>query len=323
MPDEPLALDGLLPEVVAALTESIHAEPMLARLGGGYLPSRDVVRRATDRLVQLVFPGYFGRQGLTAANLPYHLGELAGGLMSELAEPVRYCLSYRAGKPDCQETARRCDIEARRAVADFFRALPAIRAVLADDVRAAFDSDPSATDTAETIFSYPGVWAIAVHRLAHELHRLDVPLLPRVMSEYAHGRTGIDIHPGATIGRRFFIDHGTGVVIGETCRIGDDVKIYQGVTLGALAPAYGQMLRGTVRHPTIEDNVTIYAGTTVLGGETVIGRGCTIGGNVFLTQSVPQRTTVTAEPPSLNYRERRRKKRDGERREQVPLDFQI
>lgn len=314
-----------LPRVVDKLTASIAEHKGMARLSASYLPSRDTVCQATDRLLELVFPGYFGQQGLTREILPYHVGELVAALMSDLFEPVRYCLRYRENEADCVETDRRCDEEARDIIAGFFDGLPGIRAALADDVQAAFDSDPAATSTDETIFSYPGLFAIAVQRLAHAFFEANVPLLPRVMTEYAHGRTGIDIHPGATIGRRFFIDHGTGVVIGETCEIGENVKVYQGVTLGALAPAYGQMLRGHKRHPTIESDVTIYAGATILGGETVVGAGCTIGGNVFLTESVPPRTTITAEPPTLKYRERRRKRHptDDTGEQSYHLDFQI
>src|SRR5207247_1368572 len=186
-------------------------------------------------------------------------------------------------------------------------------------VQAAFDSDPAAQSTDETIFCYPGLFAITVQRLAHELYKLDVPLLPRIMTEYAHSLTGIDIHPGAELGRSLFIDHGTGVVIGETTIIGSNVKIYQGVTLGALAPAFGQLLRGTKRHPTIEDDVTIYSGATILGGDTVIGKGALIGGNVFITSSVPPLNQVSAEPPKLKYRDRRPR---SARMAEV-LDFQI
>src|ERR671920_457208 len=173
------------------------------------------------------------------------------------------------------------------------------------DVQAAFDSDPAAQSTDETIFCYPGLFAITVQRLAQEFSKLRVPLLPRIMTEHAHSLTGIDIHPGARLGKSFFIDHGTGVVIGETTQIGDNVKIYQGVTLGALAPAFGQLLRGHKRHPRIENDVTIYAGATILGGETVIGQGAVIGGNVFITSSVPPLNQVSAEPPKLKYRDRR------------------
>ena len=190
-------------------------------------------------------------------------------------------------------------IEAKAIVSRFFTRLPAVRSMLAADVEAAFDGDPAARSYAEIVAAYPSVWAVATYRVAHELHELGVPLVPRVMSETAHARTGIDIHPGATIGRRFFIDHGTGVVVGETSEIGDRVVLYQGVTLGALAPRKGQVLRGVKRHPTIEDDVTIYSGATILGGETVIGRGSVIGGNVWLTHSIPPCSKVQIEPPRL------------------------
>ncbi|MEM6313811.1 MAG: serine O-acetyltransferase EpsC [Planctomycetota bacterium] len=315
-------LNDALPATVRTIVDSVHEHPALARLNLSYLPSRDVVCACTDRLLELVFPGYFGEQGITEATLPFRVGEQVAELMERLYEPIRYCFRYRANKPGCVDTERRCDEEAVAIVRQFFDVLPAVRGKLATDVQAAFDSDPAATSTDETIFSYPGLLAIAVQRLAHELYLLDVPLLPRVMTEYAHSRTGIDIHPGATIGNAFFIDHGTGVVVGETTAIGDNVKLYQGVTLGALAPAFGQSLRGTKRHPTIHDNVVIYAGATILGGETIIGTGSTIGGNVFITESVPQRTTVTTEPPRLRYRERGKRKQSTDDRS-VVMDYQI
>jgi serine O-acetyltransferase len=249
------------------------------------------------------------------------MGELMIELTDSLYEQVRCCLRYKqqipesgGGADQCDE----CDREAARMVSEFFDQLPAVRQMLASDVQAAFDADPAAQSTDETIFCYPGVLAITIQRLAHEFYMLQVPLLPRIMTEYAHSLTGIDIHPGAHLGRSFFIDHGTGVVIGETTEIGDHVKVYQGVTLGALAPAFGQLLRGQKRHPTIQNNVTIYAGATILGGETVIGEECTIGGNVFITGSVPPHNQVSAEPPELRYRDRRR----GKRGDSVP-DFQI
>ena len=184
----------------------------------------------------------------------------------------------------------------------FLARLPEVRGHLAEDVEAAFEGDPAAKSYAEIVAAYPALRAIATYRFAHELQLLGVPLLPRIMTEDAHSQTGIDIHPGAKIGRRFFIDHGTGVVIGETCEIGDRVVIYQGVTLGALAPRKGQVLRGVKRHPTIEDEVTIYAGATILGGETVIGRGSVIGGNVWITSSIPACSKVLIEPPRLQLR---------------------
>ncbi len=186
----------------------------------------------------------------------------------------------------------------------FFERLPAVRALLAADVEAAFEGDPAAKSFAEIVVAYPSIRAIAIYRIAHELFVQGVPLLPRMMTEHAHDRTGIDIHPGSKIGRRFFIDHGTGVVIGETCEIGNDVRLYQGVTLGARSPRHGESLRGTKRHPTIEDDVTIYAGATILGGETVIGSGSVIGGNVWLMESVPSGSKVIAEPARHLVRQR-------------------
>ena len=188
----------------------------------------------------------------------------------------------------------------------FLERLAGIRTLLSEDVEAAFEGDPAAKSYAEIVVSYPSIRAIAVYRIAHELHLLGLPILPRMMTEFAHDRTGIDIHPGARIGRRFFIDHGTGVVIGETTTIGDDVRLYQGVTLGAKSPRGGATLRGKKRHPTIEDNVTIYAGATILGGETIIGEGTVIGGNVWLIESVAPFSTVIAEPATHLVRPRRR-----------------
>jgi len=200
--------------------------------------------------------------------------------------------------------------DAESVVNRFISRLPTARALLAQDVEAAFEGDPAAKSYAEIASAYPSVFAVATYRVAHELQALGVPLVPRIMSEHAHARTGIDIHPGARIGRRFFIDHGTGVVIGETCEIGEGVVIYQGVTLGAIAPRRGQVLRGVKRHPTLEDAVTIYAGATILGGDTVIGRGSVIGGNVWLTHSVPPCSKVQVEPPRLQLQ------RDGACEEQ-------
>jgi serine O-acetyltransferase len=314
-------LNDRLPAVVQRLTESVHAHSKLQHLNRVFLPNRDVIIQAIKLLRQLVFPGYFGEQGLTSANLPFRLGETVIELTDMLYEQIRCCLRYREQIPGNNtdgEHCSECDEEAGSIVATFFDRIPAVRELLATDVQAAFDGDPAAQSTDETIFSYPGLYAITVQRLAHEFYEMRVPLLPRIMTEYAHALTGIDIHPGAKLGKNFFIDHGTGVVIGETTEIGDNVKIYQGVTLGALAPAFGQALRGQKRHPTIQDNVTIYAGATILGGDTVIGKGAVIGGNVFITASVPPLNQVTAEPPKLKYRDRRPK---GQR--EVVLDFQI
>jgi serine O-acetyltransferase len=285
------------------------------------LPNRETIIAAVKHLRQLVFPGYFGEQGLTSANLPFRLGETVMELTDMLYEQVRCCLRYREQIPGADgddSKCDECDAEAAQIVAKFFERIPQVREILATDVQAAFDGDPAAQSTDETIFSYPGLLAITVQRLAHEFYAMNVPLLPRIMTEYAHSLTGIDINPGAKLGKSFFIDHGTGVVIGETTEIGQNVKIYQGVTLGALAPAFGQALRGQKRHPTIEDDVTIYAGATILGGDTVIGKGAVIGGNVFITSSVPPLNQVTAEPPMLKYRDRRPK---GQK--ETVIDFQI
>jgi serine O-acetyltransferase len=312
-------LNQRLAGVVDAIVKSIADHPKMHHLNRVFLPTRDVIVQAIGLMRQVVYPGYFGQQGLTSQNISYRMGELVIELTDLLYEQVRCCLRYRRqipeGNPDeCDE----CDKEAARIVAEFLDRLPAVRGMLAADVQAAFDNDPAAQSTDETIFSYPGLFAITVQRLAHEFFRMQVPLLPRIMTEYAHGLTGIDIHPGAQLGRSIFIDHGTGVVIGETTEIGQNVKIYQGVTLGAIAPAFGQRLRGTKRHPTIRDNVTIYAGATILGGDTIIGENCTIGGAVFITSSVPANNIVTAEPPKLRYRERGGKKKSG-----ADWDFQI
>jgi serine O-acetyltransferase len=317
------ALNARLPEVVQSLTASVLSEPSMQHLNRVLLPSRDSIIEAVNRLRQLIFPGYFGKLGLTTENLPFRLGELIIELSDLLYEQVRFCLRYSEQLPGSESSGdlcTECDHRAAEVVSTFFDRLPEVRKMLADDVQAAFNSDPAAKSTDETIVCYPGLFAIFVQRMAHEFYEMAVPLLPRIMTEYAHSRTGIDIHPGAKLGRSFFIDHGTGVVIGETTIIGANVKIYQGVTLGALAPAFGQMLRGTKRHPTIEDNVTIYAGATILGGETVIGKGCVIGGNVFITASVPPLNQVSAEPPVLKYRDKRPK---AQRLMDLPLDFQI
>jgi serine O-acetyltransferase len=291
----------------------------LERLGDVLLPNQAEIIRGVKLLREVIFPGYFG-DGLITAD---HVGEVLGTKLRSLAEllyeQVRCCLRYRQnlGEGSSTDECSDCDAEAATTVAAFLGQLGEVRVLLAGDVKAAFEADPAARGTDETIYSYPGLYAIFVHRCASRLARLGVPLMPRIMTEHAHSLTGIDIHPGATLGPGFFIDHGTGVVIGETCEIGSNVRIYQGVTLGALAPdRLVEQFRGRKRHPSIEDDVTIYAGATILGGDTRIGRGSVIGGNVFITSSVPPMTTVTAEPPRLQYRERRRGKAG-------PADFQI
>ena len=311
-----------LPTIVDTLVADIKALPLTRHLGDVALPSRPKAVAILTALRQIMFPGYFGLQGVTPETLPYRIGELVLEAKDLLFDQIGCCLRYRDDKRPGEDgdagDCTGCDQEAGELVARFFDRLPAVRQLLAGDVQAAFDGDPAATNPDEIIFCYPGLYAMTVHRLAHELYRLNVPLLPRIMSEHSHSETGIEIHPGATIGRNFMIDHGSGVVIGETTIIGSNVKVYQGVTLGALAPAYGQALRGQKRHPTIEDDVIIYAGATILGGETVIGSGCTILGNVFIFNSVPPKNVVGNEPSKLKYRDRRKK---SEREELI--DFQI
>ena len=265
------------------------------------LPSRAEAVRVIDALQELLFPGYTGAQGLTGASLRLHVESRMAWLYEALTEQISRAITHGERLDDaCPVTER----QATECAEDFLSRLPSIRETLASDVRAAYDGDPAAVCLDEIIFSYPGVYAVTVYRLAHELHRLGVPLIPRIMTEHAHHRTGIDIHPGTSIGPSFFIDHGTGVVVGGTAVIGRNVKLYQGVTLGAFSfdkDSTGQLVRDTKRHPTIEDDVVIYAGATILGGDTVICRGSVIGGNVWLTHSVPPGTRVLQESPKLRF----------------------
>jgi len=306
--------------LVQALVTSYQVEPQTRHIDAGHLPNRDAIIELIKLIRELLFPGYFGKQNLTSKTLEYHVGELITTIHDKLYEQVNNAIRHQAmrrgvGGADCPS----CDTTAEAIVKEFMGALSALRATLATDVKAAFEGDPAAADTDEIIFSYPGLFAIGVYRIAHELHKAQVPLMPRIMTEYAHNLTGIDIHPGATIGDFFFIDHGTGVVIGETSTIGQHVKLYQGVTLGALSTRGGQSLRGAKRHPTLEDDVTVYSGATILGGETIIGQGATIAGNVFITQSVPAHTRVSMKNPELQYRNRPPR----EFKQDVALDWQI
>jgi serine O-acetyltransferase len=263
------------------------------------LPSHAEITRVLVTIHELLFPGYIGAQGLTGESLRVHVEGRMAWLFEVMTEQIMraICHGHNIGAEDVARDRTPMDC-----AADFLSALPRLRQLLATDVQAAYDGDPAATCMDEIIFSYPSIYAVMVYRLAHELYKMGVPLIPRIMTEHAHHRTGIDIHPGTRIGSRFFIDHGTGVVIGGTAVIGDNVKLYQGVTLGAFSfdkDASGDLVRNTKRHPTIEDDVVVYAGATILGGETVIGRGSVIGGNVWLTHSVPPGTRVLQESPNL------------------------
>jgi len=287
-------------DLVKAIAKSYAEEPRTKNIDAGTLPSRDAVIEIIHLLQELLFPGYFGKLDLDSRTLEYHIGDLLIGIHAKLTEQVENAIRHQTGRSGEKGIDTRT--QAERIVHEFLAAIPELRRVLATDVQAAFDGDPAANSTDEIIFSYPGILAITVYRLAHELQVRKVPLIPRIMSEYAHSETGIDIHPSAVIGRFFFIDHGTGVVIGETSTIGERVKVYQGVTLGALSTRGGQRLRSVKRHPDLLDDVTVYSGASILGGETVIGQGVVIASNVFITQSVPPGTRVNVKNPELQYR---------------------
>ncbi len=305
-------------QLTAQVIESYRNEPGTSHLEATFLPSRAKVIEAIEVLRRIIFPGFFEEQRITSANVQQRTTDLMRQLHDLLYEQIHQTLRYELNRTEGKgkgDDCENCGQQAADLALAFLSTIPQLRHKLALDVQAAFEGDPASVSTDETIFCYPGVDAIFIYRAAHELFRLEVPLLPRIMSEYAHNETGIDIHPGATIGDSFFIDHGTGVVIGETCVIGDRVKIYQGVTLGALSTKGGQAWRGKKRHPTIEDDVTIYGGAIILGGETVIHEGATIGGSLFITQSVPAGHYVTMKdpelklrPPKKNWRPRSQKK---------------
>lgn len=303
MPDSP---DHAEPRSrqVDALVASYRADDRTHHINATFLPSRDRTIDLFKTIRLLIYPGFFEHRRLNDENLHSYTTEVLDRMRADMAQQVDSALRYAAnlderGKGDACEY---CDVHAMEKTDAFIDRLPELRRILADDVQAAFDGDPAARNTDEAIFCYPGVCAVTAHRVAHELLRLEVPLLPRIISEYAHTLTGIDIHPAATIGRSFFIDHGTGVVIGETAVIGDRVKLYQGVTIGALSADLSVKARGRRRHPTIEDDVVIYAGATILGGQTTIGTGSIIGGGVFITRSVPPGHFVAMKSPELKYR---------------------
>jgi serine O-acetyltransferase len=275
------------------------------------LPTPDRIVTLVDLLFALLYPGCYGNRHLTRENVAFHVGALLDDLAADLHELAQQALGSQCDRePPCAHCGARAD----DVVEAFIAALPETRLLLVEDSQAALDGDPAARDLTEILLAYPGLEAITVHRLAHLLHQMDVPLLPRMLSEWAHRRTGVDIHPGARIGRRFFIDHGTGVVIGETTVIGDGVKLYQGVTLGALSfpkDDKGQLVRGTKRHPTIENGVVVYAGATILGGGTVIGEGAVIGGNTWVTSSVPAGARVIGTPPEQRVHDAAPPRRDA------------
>jgi serine O-acetyltransferase len=327
-----MATDFRVKESLPVLTERIvdtYAEVgSISHLGHCPLPNYETVILATEDMKEILYPGYRRRDGLHLGNVTYHVGDLIDRLHDTLTQQITRALRYEASRKapategnNSISAARKSgqspeypcdpqgaqDYEALGQVKTiaFLEQLPGLRKILALDVEAAYAGDPACKSLDEVIFCYPGLEAITIYRLAHLLNDLQVPLIPRMMTEWAHSRTGIDIHPGAKIGKYFFIDHGTGVVIGETTEIGDWVKIYQGVTLGALSfatDAEGNLMRGTKRHPTLEDRVVIYANATILGGKTVIGHHAVIGSSVWLTHSVAPHATVTMEAPKLKIR---------------------
>lgn len=287
-------IEGIVDEIL----EDYRHQRAIDKLDPFVHPDKDTVIDIIYKLLRIAYPGYSRDKSYRIYNARHNLSMLIEDVMYNLNKQIAIVLRS-------QMDEKHAEMQAQEISLQFFRAIPAVRAVSQTDVEAFYDGDPAAYSTDEIIFCYPGLFAITVYRLAHVLYTLGVPMLPRIMTEHAHSVTGIDINPGATIGNYFFIDHGTGIVVGETTVIGDHVKVYQGVTLGALTTRGGQSLRGKKRHPTIEDNVTIYAGASILGGETVIGRDSVIGSNVFITHSIPANTTVSVKSQELQFKSRK------------------
>ncbi|HPD60848.1 MAG TPA: serine acetyltransferase [Thermodesulfobacteriota bacterium] len=291
-----------LPKVVEDIVDTCRSGECFEQLYSEVIPSREAIIEIIYRLREILFPGYFNKEKTDPVNLTYQMGQSISVLFEMLAEQIS-----RSFQHDClryHKPCIKCSEQGENEAVIFLKSIPKIRRLLATDVRAAYEGDPASQSFDEIIFSYPGIFAIMVYRIAHELYKQKIPLIPRIMTEYAHSVTGIDIHPGARIGESFFIDHGTGVVIGETTEIGKNVRLYQGVTLGALSlpKDAGAQLRGKKRHPTIEDDVIIYAEATILGEKAVIGARSVVGGNVWITDPVPPDTRVLLETPHLIYK---------------------
>jgi serine O-acetyltransferase len=303
-----------IPEIVSELVATCNKSGCFDHVSAEPIPYREAIVDILRRSARILYPGYFIKGRLDQINLEYYLGQEVTAFYEILSEQVILALRH-----DCirQKLACiKCEGLGQEITVQFLKNLPELRRLLAKDIRAAYDGDPASKGYDEIIFSYPGIWAIMVYRLAHRLYCQGVPLIPRIMTEYAHSRTGIDIHPGADIGESFFIDHGTGVVIGETATIGKRVRIYQGVTLGALSlsKADCKILRNKKRHPSIEDDVIIYANATILGGQTVVGARSVIGGNVWLTHCVPPDTEVFIEKQDLIFGEKKFKKQAAKKK---------
>ena len=302
-------VDRELPKIVRQLVGSCGTLACFDHVSPAPIPSRESVVEMVHITRRILFPGYFTDRRIDPINLEYHLGQEVTTLFQRLSTQIAWSIRHDCFRYD--QACTQCTEQGREKAYRFIEALPQLRISLSADIRAAYDGDPASSGYDEIIFSYPGLFALTVHRMAHLLYDMEVSLLPRIMSEYAHSLTGIDIHPGAEIGESFFIDHGTGVVIGATSVIGNRVRLYQGVTLGALSlPRYtSETLRDKKRHPTIEDDVIIYSGATILGGDTVIGARSIIGGNVWLTESVPPETKVILKTPELVFIGDRKDKR--------------
>ena len=280
-------------EAVEKLTDTYRKEELFLGKDRERLPNKKEIINFIKDMRSIIFPGYFSVDSSASVFPEHYVAYRLNDLYDCLQEQIEIAFLYQG------EEEQKAKEHAEQITERFFANVPEIQRMLLTDLQAGFDGDPAAKSKEEIIFSYPGLFAIYVYRLAHVLYKEEIPFIPRVMSEYAHGRTGIDINPGATIGEYFFIDHGTGVVVGETTEIGNNVKLYQGVTLGALSTRKGQQLANVKRHPTIRDNVTIYSNSTVLGGETVVGENTIIGGNTFITESIPANTKVSAKSPEL------------------------
>jgi serine O-acetyltransferase len=298
-------IDKTLDRLVDLITETYEGDFGINFIDATNLPVRGKILDVLDLLFELLFPGHTGNKAITQSNVRYIVGDLLSQVDTELSEQIKRAYQYQCRITNCVHCD--CGARAEKVTGELLDELPRIRELLKGDVQAAYDGDPAARSYEEIVMSYPCIIAIATYRIAHELHVREVPLIPRIMSEYAHSRTGIDIHPGAAIGGHFFIDHGTGVVIGETSIIGNNVKIYQGTTLGALSfrrDECGRIIKGGKRHPTIEDDVTIYAEATILG-DVVIGKGAVIGGNTWVKESVPAGMTVSSPGADLVYRKQK------------------
>ncbi|MCP4715466.1 MAG: serine acetyltransferase [Deltaproteobacteria bacterium] len=294
--------DNKLSKIINEVLGSYATDEGINHLEGPNLPSREAVEEIAADLINVVFPGYFEKQEISRSEVDLYVWEKVASAYHSLSYEIAKSIKNES---NALEDGAALTAKAVNVTLNFLARLPYIREKLTGDVRAAYEGDPAAKSFDEIIVSYPGLFAIAVYRIAHELYHLEVPLIPRIMTEFAHRSTGVDIHPGAHIGDNFFIDHGTGVVVGETTLIGRNVRIYQGVTLGALSfkkDVQGRIVKQGKRHPTIEDNVVIYAGATILGGETTVGENSVIGGNVWLLESVPRDTTITHQPPKLVYK---------------------